>query len=638
MSTSPQIVGADVKRLLFNSLFLTLFALVFILVPSISAAEPPQGAALLKTDLMFIGAHPDDETGIAATLARYAGHGKTVAAIYCTRGEGGGNMVGTQAGPSLGILRETELRDCLRILGVRHVYFLDEEDFFYTESLSATLEKWNKQDILGKLVRVVRSLRPDVIITMNPAPHPGQHGHHQAAGILATEVFAAAADPARFPEQLTHEGLSPWQPRKLYYSSSAEPNVKIRTDEPLPSGQIPADLAAQALVHHRSQAFGNFANSPWLRRPSSFVMARTAVKVSLPESDLLESTSAPLDPSAQNALNAFASRSTATFEFISRPAIQHFKTWATLHDVAHTAAAFVADISIPRPLGPSIAGTDIILLAPKALPAPLELTATSSKWDFRRDVPHSIRPIPDSDLAEYTIRVVPLGSSREDVKLTARSGSLEATVNLHLIPILEIRRAKEPLDGTGIAIQPTHLVQGKVDNTEDLYASFDVAYDRDHLIVLVRVIDDAIISNIAPNDIKGHWRSDSVEICLDPNPGSEHTLNTFKLGIFPFDSTGQVRAARDADANQGPIERTAPDIKLKSERLPSGYTIQASIPWKYIGAKPKRGATLGFNLIIYDGDKKDAAPGENINEGRIAWSPRPGVQGRPEDWGRLILQ
>jgi hypothetical protein len=42
---------------------------------------------------------------------------------------------------------------------------------------------------------------------------------------------------------------------------------------------------------------------------------------------------------------------------------------------------------------------------------------------------------------------------------------------------------------------------------------------------------------------------------------------------------------------------------------------------------------LGFNLIIYDGDKPDAALGENINKSRIAWAPRSGVQGRPEDWG-----
>src|SRR5437763_185007 len=79
-----------------------------------ASQSPKQGAELLKTDIMGIFAHPDDETGIAATLAAYAlGKGKVVANVYCTRGEGGGNMVGTQWGASLGILREAELRDCL---------------------------------------------------------------------------------------------------------------------------------------------------------------------------------------------------------------------------------------------------------------------------------------------------------------------------------------------------------------------------------------------------------------------------------------------------------------------------------------------------------------------------------------------
>jgi LmbE family N-acetylglucosaminyl deacetylase len=601
------------------------------------AAEPPQGAALLKTDLMFVGAHPDDETGIAAVLARYAGQGKTVACVYATRGEGGGNMVGTQAGPSLGVLRERELRDCLEILGVRHVYFLDEEDFFYTESLSATLEKWGKEDVLGKLVRMVRALRPDVVITMNAAPNPGQHGHHQAAGILATEAFAAAADPQRFPEQLTREGLEPWQVRKLYYSSSAEPNVKVRTDEPLSDGTVPAELAGKALSQHRSQAFGNFSNSPWLRRPSSFVLARTAVDITLPENDLFQFLDRPVEVGAQRLLKALSPQAETVFEFVGRSSIQWFKRWARENEVEHTATTFLGDIPIPRPNDDTVRGTDIILIAPKNLPGPLELISTNTHWEFRRDTGRRVREIPGSELAEYPIRVVPLGSARGDVKLTARAGNLERTVNLHPIPVLEIP-GKRSREGTGGVIQPEYLVQGKVDSEKDLYAGFVLTYDREDLVVVVQVTDDIVVSNIEPNDIKGHWRSDSVEICIDPNPGSEHTLNTFKLGIFPFDSTGQVRGARDADANQGPIERTAPEVRLSSERTRDGYVIQATIPWRYINAKPKRGTELGFNIIIYDGDKKDAAPGENINEARIAWSPRPGVQGRPEDWGRLILR
>ncbi len=79
-------------------------------------------------------------------------------------------------------------------------------------------------------------------------------------------------------------------------------------------------------------------------------------------------------------------------------------------------------------------------------------------------------------------------------------------------------------------------------------------------------------------------------------------------------------------------------MKLVSRRTPDGYRVQAAIPFREIGIGSAKVRRLGFNLIIYDGDKPDAALGENINKSRIAWSPRSGVQGRPEDWGRLDLE
>lgn len=130
-----------------------------------------------------------------------------------------------------------------------------------------------------------------------------------------------------------------------------------------------------------------------------------------------------------------------------------------------------------------------------------------------------------------------------------------------------------------------------------------------------------------------------MELCFDPAGGSEHTLGGFKLGIFPFDTTGRVRAARDADARQGPAEETAPGTQLVSWKTPDGYALRAAIPLVEIGLPAAvSGRRIGFNVLIYDGDKVDASPGENINRSRLAWSPRPGVQGRPEDWGRADFE
>lgn len=598
-------------------------ALALLAAAAVAAAAepPPQGAALLKTDLMFVGAHPDDETGLAATLARYAGQGKTVAAVYCTRGEGGGNMVGTQAGAALGVLREAELRRCLARLGVTHVYFVDEEDFFYTESLAATLERWDKPDVLGKLVRVVRSLRPEVILTMNPAPNPGQHGHHQAAGILATEAFAAAADPRAYPDQLTREGLQVWQTRKLYYGSGSERSVKIRTDEPIRGGafdgKVPADMAALALAEHRSQAFGNIGNSPWLRRPQSFLLARAAVKIAEPEADLFDNLDGPAGADPFNP----AQPEPEALAFVPRPAIASFIEWARKHRVLHTAAGFAADV-------PVRAGEVNAIAFEGAEEARASIEAKG--WEI-------------AGMKEKKVLVRVPSDAREDAELVLRadegkvsqSSALQAKVRLHPVPVARVaRRGRE---ANRIEIGTNLVAQGRAPEPADCSGAFTVAWEKDYFLVDVSVRDDAVVSNIEPNDIKGHWRSDSVEICIDPEAGAEHTARAFKVGIFPFDTTGKVRAARDADANQGPVERTAPSMKLVSERTGDGYRIRAFIPWSATGVKPKKGATFGFNVIIYDGDKRDAAPGENINETRLAWSPRPGVQGRPEDWGRLVL-
>ena len=88
--------------------------------------------------------------------------------------------------------------------------------------------------------------------------------------------------------------------------------------------------------------------------------------------------------------------------------------------------------------------------------------------------------------------------------------------------------------------------------------------------MLVEVTDDTVVNNIAPDDIKAHWRSTSTEICIDPAPRAENTFGTLKLGIFPADTTGHVRGARDADANPGPVDRKEPGIQLASRRTTRG--------------------------------------------------------------------
>ncbi|MBL9138066.1 MAG: PIG-L family deacetylase [Verrucomicrobiales bacterium] len=622
--------------------------------PAVAAepeTPPRQGAAMLKTDLLGVFAHPDDETGMAATLARYAlGSGKSVAHVYATRGEGGGNMVGTQSGRALGILREAELRACLRILGVRHCYFLDQTDFFYTESAAATLRVWNRAEALAHLVRLIRTLRPEIIVTMNPAPNPGQHGHHQAAGILATEAFGAAADPTRFPDQLHVEGLGTWQARKLFYGGAAGSHVTtIATTDPLPDGRVPADIAGLALSEHRSQAFGGMARSPWMRRPQAFTLVHSAAPPVPAGDDLFLGLPIPENSGNPPLIAVAPEPPEPSLTFVPRPAIERYQRWAQAQGIRHLSAEFLADLpvvagepnAVVLQLSPSISGTRV----------EVPVVELPSGWNLHGPV-ERVRP-PGNAAPRFRFSVIPPTDASQDAEITARLGQIPAApakARLHPVPLLKVPRTRVdpefPWDNalwTGVPTQvlgARNLWQGRVTDTNDASAEIRVVRSGNVLLIDTLVHDDVVVSNIEPNDIRGHWRSDSIEICLDPDAGAEDTLGCFKIGIFPFDTSGKVRAARDADARPGPIEETAPGLRLQSQRTPDGYRIQAAIPLELVvgSRRPRPGMRLGFNVLVYDGDKADAAPGENINEARLAWSPRSGIQGRPEDWGRMELE
>ena len=162
--------------------------------------------------VVHMTAHPDDENNSA--LALYARHvGARVALVTATRGDGGQNEIGTELFDALGVLRTEELLTAHRFDGAEQ-YFTRAVDFGYSFSQQETLEKWGRQEILGDFVRHIRTLRPDVIVSMSPDGTGGGQ-HHQTAGVLATEAFRAAADPSQFPEQM-REGLRPWQALKLY--------------------------------------------------------------------------------------------------------------------------------------------------------------------------------------------------------------------------------------------------------------------------------------------------------------------------------------------------------------------------------------------------------------------------------------
>lgn len=198
------------------------------------AQEPkalPQADERYKADILVVVAHPDDEAAVTPYLARALDEHKRVAVVFGTRGSSGSNEAGTEQAAALGAVREIEARNALTTLGINNVWFLGGKDTA-TQDVLVSLANWDHGETLEQMVRLVRLTRPEVILTFLPGTFTGEdHGDHQASGVLATEAFDLAGNPAVFPEQVAGpmkrlepylENLRPWQVKKIYYFPDAE--------------------------------------------------------------------------------------------------------------------------------------------------------------------------------------------------------------------------------------------------------------------------------------------------------------------------------------------------------------------------------------------------------------------------------
>jgi LmbE family N-acetylglucosaminyl deacetylase len=258
-----------------DSRWLVLFAALTLVIQSTllmaSAENEPStasSAAAVLQDLrgfremgsvLHIAAHPDDEnTQLLAYLAR--GRRYRTAYLSLTRGDGGQNVLGSDFGEKLGVARTQELLAARRLDGAQQ-FFTRALDFGFSKDYQETLKVWDKQEVLSDIVRVIRTFRPDVLITRFPPRPSGTHGHHTASAVLALEAFKLAGDPKAFPEQLKE--LSPWQPKRILWNGGgggAKPGgikVDIGGNDPV-LGISFSELAGRSRAMHKTQGFGNF--------------------------------------------------------------------------------------------------------------------------------------------------------------------------------------------------------------------------------------------------------------------------------------------------------------------------------------------------------------------------------------------
>lgn len=174
--------------------------------------------------LMAVFAHPDDESfGTGGSLACYGADPEVRVVLVCaTLGEAGEiSDPGLATPENLGEVREQELRCACRALGVDDLFLLGYRDSGMAgtpENLEPdSLAMADSDGVVGKIVAHIRREKPDVVVTFDES---GGYGHpdHIAIHYHTTAAFAAAADPARYPEQIA-AGLQPHRARKLYYTA-----------------------------------------------------------------------------------------------------------------------------------------------------------------------------------------------------------------------------------------------------------------------------------------------------------------------------------------------------------------------------------------------------------------------------------
>ena len=219
--------------------------------------------------VLYIAAHPDDEN---TRLISYFSNERNARTAYLslTRGDGGQNLIGPELREQLGLIRTQELLAARRIDGGEQ-FFTRANDFGYSKTPSETLEIWNKEEVLGDVVWIIRKFRPDVIINRFDHRTPGStHGHHTSSAILSLEAFELAGSQDFYKNQLEH--VQPHQPERLFFNTSpwfyggdeafaqADKSnfLSFDTGTYFPTrGLSNPEIASLSRSQHRSQGFGS---------------------------------------------------------------------------------------------------------------------------------------------------------------------------------------------------------------------------------------------------------------------------------------------------------------------------------------------------------------------------------------------
>ncbi|QBJ85957.1 PIG-L family deacetylase [Chryseobacterium gleum] len=211
--------------------------------------------------VLYLAAHPDDEnTGLLSWLIN--DQNVETGYLSLTRGDGGQNLLGTEQGAALGLIRTHELLEARKLDGAQQ-FFTRAIDFGFSKNTTDTFKQWNADSITADVVWVIRQFRPDVIICRFPPTAAAGHGQHAASAVVAEKAFKLAGDKNAFPDQLKYVNV--WQPKRVLWNTfrfggvntTAENQLKVNVgqyDAQLGMGY--GELAGLSRSLHKSQGAG----------------------------------------------------------------------------------------------------------------------------------------------------------------------------------------------------------------------------------------------------------------------------------------------------------------------------------------------------------------------------------------------
>ena len=254
----------------------TILLLFFLLFASTSAQAPKKLSSdeiyrsIKKLNflgsVLYVAAHPDDEN---TRMISYFSNDLHAQAAYLsiTRGDGGQNLIGSEIGAPLGVIRTHELLKARSVDGGQQ-FFTRANDFGYSKDPEETQMIWDREKVLSDMVKVMREFQPDIVINRFDAGSAGKtHGHHTSSAILSLEAFDLAGNP-----DYKVSNTEPWNIKRIFFNTSwwfygSEENfekadkskmLKINMGSYFPElGLSNNEIAATSRSMHKSQGFGS---------------------------------------------------------------------------------------------------------------------------------------------------------------------------------------------------------------------------------------------------------------------------------------------------------------------------------------------------------------------------------------------